>query len=266
MARMKGPPIRIPGPDYELPSQTPAQEAAAEETNARFAAWWAERKATGQAMQVAFQRSYAALEGWNGVPSQEAWQALLDQTAEDWQSGAQLMTMLGGARFIGPERAALCLLLWRQFLAEYQAEGPAEYMVVAMAVLSFDHFLRVNALVHNIQARVESEVFGLPSLRTVNERDPERRVVKGLTAAQLVEELGHDLLPLLDRLNRLVIRNLRALRELKGGPLAVTVANYGQVNVGQTQTNQVRPSPNDAGEGQLSPSRKQRSTRARVSH
>jgi hypothetical protein len=39
-------------------------------------------------------------------------------------------------------------------------------MVVAMAVLSFDHWLRVNSMVHNIQARVEQEFFGLEPLTT----------------------------------------------------------------------------------------------------
>jgi len=218
-------------------------QAAVKDVNARHAAWWDARRATGQAVIDAAERTYAAMHGWNGVPTQEAWQQLQDQTAEDWENGAALLTMLGGARFIEPERAALCLLLWRQFIQEYQAQGPAEYLTIAMAVLSFDHFLRVNSLVHNIEARVETEIFGMPDLRTVNQPDPSARVVKGLTATQLVEQLGHDLLPLLDRLNRLVIRNLRALRELKGGPLSLTVANYGQVNVGQTQTNQAALDP-----------------------
>src|SRR5262249_44829191 len=106
-----------------------------------------------------------------------------------------------------------------------------------MAVLSFDHYLRINHMVHNIQARVEYQFFGLEPLTTDRSAYGMDRPIKGMTASQLVADLGQDLLPLLDRMNRMVIRNLRMLRELKGGPLSVTVANYGQMNVGQEQTN-----------------------------
>jgi hypothetical protein len=143
---------------------------------------------------------------------------------------------------------------------EYQATGPAEYLVIAMTVLSFDHFLRVNTMVHNLQARLEYEVFGRERLTTVDSPDPNQRVARGLTAEQLVAELGLELLPQLDRLNRLVIRNLRALRELKGGPLAVAVANFGQVNIAQQQANAVGP---DTGRG-AGLGRTRRATRRRA--
>jgi hypothetical protein len=51
------------------------------------------------------------------------WEQLRDQTIEDWQNGTQFLTMMGGSRYIEPERAALCLMLWHQFLDEYQARG-----------------------------------------------------------------------------------------------------------------------------------------------
>jgi hypothetical protein len=126
-----------------LAERTPEQQAAMDEISARHDAWWDERRAVGRDVMASAQRTYAAMKGWNGIPTQQAWQQLQEQTAEDWENGSQLLTMLGGARFVEPERAALCLLLWRQFVDEYQATGPAEYLVIAMTVLSFDHFLRV---------------------------------------------------------------------------------------------------------------------------
>ncbi len=53
-------------------------------------------------------------------------------------------------------------------------------------------------------------------------------------------ELERDVLPLLDRLNRMVVRNLRTLRELKTKPINMTTANFGQLNLAQTQTNLAR--------------------------
>ena len=224
-------------------SLTPGLTASLEAAQSSYEQWRAERAAKGRDLMLSARRHWAAMQGWDRLETQADWERLREQTVEDWESGVGLLQMLGGERFVEPERAALCLMLWDDFRTKYQPQGPAEYMLVAMAVLSFDHFLRVNGLVHGIQARLESEFFGLESLTT--DRSPHRmdRSVRGLTAEQIVDQLGMNLLPLLDRLNRLVIRNLRVLRELKSTPLAVTVANYGQVNVGQTQTNQVASAP-----------------------
>ncbi len=217
-----------------------AAAAAAQQSHEQ---WWEERRARGQDVMAAARRTWSAMQGWDQLETQEQWQQLRDQTAEDWQNGTQLLTMLGGVRYVEPGRAALCLLLWQQFIEQYQAQAPAQYMAVAMAVLSFDHFLRLNGIVHNIEARLESEFFGLGGLHTDRNPHPAQRGSGGLVASEVVEQLGQELLPLLDRLNRLVLRNLRALKELTGTPLAVTVANYGQLNVGQTQTNQAATSP-----------------------
>ncbi len=61
-----------------------------------------------------------------------------------------------------------------------------------------------------------------------------------LAGQGLVEQLERDVLPLLDRLNRMVVRNLRTLRELKTKPINMTTANFGQLNLAQTQTNLAR--------------------------
>ena len=70
------------------------------------------------------------------------------------------------------------------------------------------------------------------------ERKHGRTHVTGLQAEEWVARLTQQLMPMLDRVNRQLLRNLRALRELKGATLALRVENYGQMNVGQTQTNQ----------------------------
>ncbi len=41
----------------------------------------------------------------------------------------------------------------------------------------------------------------------------------------------------------MVIRNLKMLRDLKTTPLALTVQNFGQLNVAQQQANLVQPPP-----------------------
>ncbi len=83
---------------------------------------------------------------------------------------------------------------------------------------------------------------------------------------EALEQLGREALPLLDRLNRMVIRNLKALRDLKALPLALNVQNYGQLNVGQAQTNvAVSPPRVSVGDDAVpKPSRRRKGTRQRL--
>jgi hypothetical protein len=217
--------------------RTPAEQAQMDALEAQIQREAEERTERGKVVMQSAQRYWAAMQGWDRVQTQADWDALYAKAIDDWQSGAALLTMLGGQRFVEPERAALCVLLWQDFRQTYQPQNPAEDMVICMAVLSFDHFLRINGIVHNIQARIEGEMFGLGGMHTDRDPDPFSRSVRGLTVEGIVEQLGIGMLPLLDRLNRLVIRNLRTLRELKTAPLNLNVANFGQLNVGQTQTN-----------------------------
>jgi hypothetical protein len=50
------------------------------------------------------------------------------------------------------------------------------------------------------------------------------------------------MLPLLDRANRLLVRNLKAARELRQAPLpSVSIGSAGQVNVAAAQQNVAAP-------------------------
>ncbi len=62
--------------------------------------------------------------------------------------------------------------------------------------------------------------------------------VDGLKVEDLVQRIGEQLLPLLDRCNRLMLRNLRALRERRRDPTpTVSIASVGQVKLGARQVN-----------------------------
>jgi hypothetical protein len=54
-----------------------------------------------------------------------------------------------------------------------------------------------------------------------------------VTGFQAVEQAG----AMVDRFNRIFLRTLRALRDLRRCPPPVVVQNAGQVNVGQQQVN-----------------------------
>lgn len=233
------------GTPHEEIMGTPDEAAMAERyagLQATIEAWQADRQARGLSLQRNSRRLWAAMEGWGAVKTQEDWERLQLEAAEDWASGRALLEMLGGERYLDPPRVALLLQLWRDFVLTYRPEGPAEFMAIAMGLLAFDHLLRLNRFVGNLEMRLEDEFFATEGLRgQFEQRYGRGATVRELQVEAIARQLGRDVLPLLDRLNRMVIRNLKALRDLKATPLALTVQNYGQVNVGQAQTNVAQP-------------------------
>ena len=74
------------------------------------------------------------------------------------------------------------------------------------------------------------------------ERRPGRwhrgRDLKKVEHSDHVRRLGEHLLRLLDRANRMFVRNLKAIKELRQGPvLAVAIGKAEQVNVASQQVN-----------------------------
>lgn len=226
----------------ERPIPTPETESRASRAGLPppvfdYAEWREAQRTKGRQLIQMGERYVAAVVGWARVETAAEWAEIEDEAAQGWESGVTVLEMLGGRRYLEPAKAALVLTLWRDFLHTYRPSGPAEYMAMAMAVISFDHWLRVNDIVRNLESRLETEFFSLDPLHTDQDTRTFPAKIRGLSAEALLDKLGQDALPLLDRLNRLVLRNLRMLRELKGGALSLTVANYGQVNVGQQQSN-----------------------------
>ena len=222
-----------------------------EEQAAQHEQWWRERQAAGRDLVERGKRLYAAMRGWDKVTSQEEWVAIQDRAAEDWASGKALIEMMGGERYLDPPRMALLYHLWHHFVHAYQPDGPAEYLCVAMALIGFNQLVRVNEVVGTLAARVEFQLFDSdqPLRVTLVEPDGTRRAANRyeyVAGQEAVDRLGREALPLLDRCNRLVLRNLKALRELKAAPISMTVQNFGQLNVGQQQTNVAQPNSEDS--------------------
>ncbi len=62
--------------------------------------------------------------------------------------------------------------------------------------------------------------------------------MRGLTVEYIVERIVERLMPLLDRSNRMLLRNLKALKAMCEAPTpSVSIGSAGQVNVAQTQVN-----------------------------
>lgn len=235
-------PEQQPSPTAPAAEEVTKKPLSEEEISARHAAWWKERQERAEALVSDSRRSWSAVQGWDAITTQADWDATMDKTAEEWHSGELFIKMLGGERYLDPPRTALMYHLWHHFIGAYRPTGPAEYLAIAMALFAFHHLIRVNEFVGNLATRTESNFFGSEPLevRVVKDETPWGFYTEMEAKAkghEYLAQLGREALPLMDRLNRMVIRNLRALRDLKAIPLALNVQNYGQMNVGQAQAN-----------------------------
>ena len=107
---------------------------------------------------------------------------------------------------------------------------------------------------------VEHELFGSES-PTAKLEELHGRRIEGLAVEERVKRITESLLPLLDRTNRMLVRNLRALRELRQGPVpAVAIGQAGQVNVAAVQANssQLASPPADSRDAKRSRRRRRR--------
>jgi hypothetical protein len=124
---------------------------------------------------------------------------------------------------------------------EYGAESAADVMLINVAVLSYHHTIRVNGWIGNVAAQIEAEFFGTTGLGVAldgQRRSPYDVKIKGLRVIEMINRFEEQLLPLLDRSNRMMLRNLKALQARRQPPAPnVSIASAGQVNVGGQQVN-----------------------------
>ena len=175
--------------------------------------------------------AFRALEGWQRIGSQEEWVKVCEESQEEYQSGQFLLERLGAERHLDPKLMATLLSLRRRLVAEWGITTAAETMLVDLAILGYYHALRVQGWVGDLALLIEHEFFGQAS--------PVRRGA-GLEVEDQVRRLGEHLMPLLDRANRVLIRNLKAIKELRQGPNpAIAIGRAEQVTFTNQQNGRV---------------------------
>lgn len=199
--------------------------------DAQVAAWHAKRTAGYATLKQDARASYKAMREWGTVHSVEEWETTVKEAALDRAAGTFLLKRLGAERYIDPELTAALLAL-RAHLAPSCAE---EELLIDSALLAYYHQLRITGWIGNLSLLVEAEFFGQAGPKA-KLKEHYGYTVEGLQVEDLLKRMSEQLVPLLERSNRMLVRNLAALREQRKAP-AVTIASAGQVNVAQRQVN-----------------------------
>jgi hypothetical protein len=210
----------------------PEEDRALEEaSNARRA----EKQQRVTQLRHEARADFRAMAGWQRVTTPEAWEQTCREAGTDYRSGRFLIERLGASRHLDPE---LMATLWglRQQLLDEGSGSAAETMLADLAVTSYYNALRIQQWIGNLALATEREFFGEEGPSARFERRYER--VEGLVVERQLERMGEELLPLQERANRMVIRNLKALADLRRRPApSVAIGQAGQVNVGAQQVN-----------------------------
>jgi hypothetical protein len=169
----------------------------------------------------------------------EAWAATCEQSRKEYHSGRFLIERLGAARFLDPKLMATLWALRQPLLADV---GPrvtaAEQMLVDLTELAYYNALRVQGWIGNLALHIEHELLGqgAPSAKLKAQYGP----VERLAVEDRLKRLEEQFLPLLDRANRMMVRNLKAIKQLRQGPTpAVAIGRAEQVNAAERQANAV---------------------------
>jgi len=179
--------------------------------------------------------SFRAMEEWSTLQDEADWVRTCKEAANQYRSGHFLLDRLGAEHYLDPTLMATIWGLRQHIIEDEKIESAAEMMLLDLAVLAYFNALRVQRWIGDLAIHIEHEWFGMESPTADFERQHGR--FRGLKVEAAAKRFAEQLLPLMDPANRLVIRNLRAIRELREPPAAPV-----QVNVGAQQLNMIADS------------------------
>lgn len=171
---------------------------------------------------------------WASIKTQDEWNKAKEESMRDYFSGRFLIEMIGGARNNRPALVAVLLQLRLGWMNEYELKTVPELVLLDFSLVSYYHFLKTNFVVGNLEWATNFEFF--------DQENPKVKVddkynVKGFSAEEHIEEMTNSLIPSLDRFNKMFLRNLKAIRDLKRSNIILNVGNINQVNIGEKQIN-----------------------------
>lgn len=182
---------------------------------------------------------------WAGIRSQEDWDKFKQKTSEDYVNGRFFMERIGRYREVDPTLAATLLNMRQAWIKEYDIKTVPEFVLLDMAMVSCYHYLRINTEIGDLEGSIEWSYFiqDAPTKTTTRKEGNERtfytteKMENRARLEDLVDRLKENLLPLLDRFNRMFIRNQKALRDLKRTNIQLNIGQVGQLNIAEKQIN-----------------------------
>ncbi|MDP3697157.1 MAG: hypothetical protein Q8R55_03950 [Candidatus Taylorbacteria bacterium] len=184
---------------------------------------------------------YRSILSWVDITNQKELDNACHDAAEEYRNGNFFVERIGRYHAVDFPLVATLLNLRNRWIEEYEIKTAPEFILLDMALASYWHFIRLNEAVGNIMASIEWDVFALDApafeVRDVWGKRPYGARSDKAVAVELAHRLNEVLQPVLDQFNRMFIRNLKAIRDLKRGNIQLNIGNVGQMNIGEKQIN-----------------------------
>lgn len=180
---------------------------------------------------------------WAGIDSQENWDKFKQEALEGYVEGRFFVERIGRYREVDATLAATLSNMRQAWIKEYDVKTVPEFVLLDMALVSYYHFLRIHTEIGDLEGSIEWSYFILDAPTTTRKEDNERtfytteKIESRARLEDTVDRLKENLLPFLDRFNRMFIRNLKALRDLKRANIQLNIGQVGQLNIAEKQIN-----------------------------
>ena len=178
------------------------------------------------------QRTHSA---WSAIKTRDDWERAYQLAEEDYRSGEFLIQQLGAERYLEPSVVVVLQVLRDSLIEDLDLQSAAEFMILDMALIAYYNAIKGQRMLGDLATQTERELFRGESL-AVNLRDKRGQIVDDFKVEAMLNRASDKILPMIDRANQMLIRNLKALQDFKRGNLIIRTE---QINIAQQQVNQV---------------------------
>lgn len=153
----------------------------------------------------------------------DEWEATILKGADDHVSGRALIDLLGGEMLVDAETAGVILAIRRGLIEELKVSTASDYMLIDLALANYANAFRLQRMAGNTAMLIEAEFFGQEPLSKQLRRQegPYGTItIKGLRVEEHIARLRDQLVPLAERSQRMVERQIEALKRRQQEPAA----------------------------------------------
>lgn len=177
---------------------------------------------------------------WAGITTEKQWLKLRERMHGEYKNGQFFFETIGMQRNFDPDFLAVLINLRQVWIKDYDIKTAPEFMLLDSALIAYYHQIKLHSMVGNMEAKVERQFFTQEELdysypkkgnTTYDFSKP------NIAIENIIDSTINKTIPLLDKFNRMFLRNLKALRDLKRSNINLNIGNVGQINVGKEQVN-----------------------------
>jgi len=159
---------------------------------------------------------------------------IFDDVAEAYLSGRFFLKELGLFFEVSPWLSLTALELRAEWVRQYDLKTVPELMLLDQAMLAFFNQVRLHQEISKMLSLLDEKLYyGEDPHERLNPTAGGDEVYDPQAGVEQVRALQRMLLPGIERMNRMFVRNLRAMGQLRADAVQVRIDRAGQVNVAE---------------------------------